>query len=172
MFTRNWSGWVTAAAAAAMVATLAGGVMSAQNQGSQGAGAGSGRGMMMRQGPMGMARLALGRLGLSDDQKQKVKAIMAGHQAEFAGVAGRMAPARKALFDAVASDDEAAIRQRSADLAAVQADMAVLAGKVRGEVFKILTPDQQKKAESLRQQVEQRMDQRRARGRAGKGGDM
>jgi Spy/CpxP family protein refolding chaperone len=50
--------------------------------------------------------------------------------------------------------------------------MAVLAGKVRGEVFKILTPDQQKKAESLRQQVEQRMDQRRARGRAGKGGDM
>jgi Spy/CpxP family protein refolding chaperone len=154
-------GWMTGLAVAVlMLGTLAVGVTYAQ----QGARANGGRwrqGLMMRQGPMGMMRMNLGQLGLTDQQRQQVKSILENHKADFQGLRDRAMPARQALGDAIAAGDEGAIRHRSTELSAVQTDTAVLASRVRAEISKILTPEQQQKAQALRQQVQQRTKERR-----------
>ena len=62
-----------------------------------------------------------------------------------------MQAAREALHAVVTADtfDEAAIRLKSADVAAVEADGAVLRAKVHAEVWALLTPEQQQKAKTL-----------------------
>ena len=69
------------------------------------------------------------------------------------------------LFRSVTADtfDEAAIRQASADVAAVDADGAVLRAKVHAEVWALLTPEQQQKAQALQAQMELRHSQMRER---------
>lgn len=120
------------------------------------------QGMMMDEGgAMAMVRMNLAQLGLSDEQKQQVKTIFGNHQGDFQALRQRALPARRALADAVAAGDEATIRQKSGDLAAVQTDTALLAAKVRAEIFKILTPEQQQKAQDLTKQRQSRMDQHR-----------
>jgi Spy/CpxP family protein refolding chaperone len=167
MSTHSRTGWLAALAAAAIVATLAVGVAYAsQQQGGPGQGRrmGQGPGMMMREGgPLAMIRMGLGQLDLTEEQRQQVKTIMGNHQGDFQALRGRALPARRALADAIASGDEAAIRQRSTELSAVQTDTALVAARVRTEIFKILTPEQQQKAQDLRKKLETRMDQRRGR---------
>jgi periplasmic protein CpxP/Spy len=167
------TGWLAGlATAVVIVATLAVAVTYAsQQQAGQGQGRrmGPGPGMMMREdGPLGMIRMGLGQLNLTDEQKQQVKTIIGNHQGDFQALRERSVPARRALADAVASGDEAAIRQRSSELSTVQTDTALLASRVRAEIFKVLTPEQQQKAQDLRKKFETRMDQRRGRG-AGRG---
>jgi Spy/CpxP family protein refolding chaperone len=132
-----------------------------QNQQPAGPGGGwQGRGMRPG-GPMARLGFGLGQLNLTPEQKQQVKSIFQGHQADFRSLAERARPARRALSDAIASGDESAIRQRSTEVGSVQTDRAVLMARVRNEIFKVLTPEQQQKAQALRQQFGQRMDQRR-----------
>jgi len=87
---------------------------------------------------------------------------MQAHQAEFKELGDRMRTAREALDAAISADtiDESAIRGRSAEWAAVEADGAVLRARVRQEVFSLLTPEQQAKAKELKAQMQQRMKQR------------
>jgi protein CpxP len=150
-----------------MIGTLAVGVTYANQQGGQGGGGRMRQGMMMRDGAMAMVRMNLAQLGLSDEQKQQVKTILGNHQGDFQALRQRALPARRALADAVAAGDETTIRQKSGDLAAVQTDTALLAAKVRAEIFKILTPEQQQKAQDLTKQRQSRMDQRHG----GRGGE-
>jgi len=161
------TGWtVGLAVAMAMLGMLAVGVASASQQAGQRRGAPMGPGMMVRDGaPMAMVRMHLRQLGLTEEQKQQVTTILANHKTEFQALRERAAPARRALADAVGTGDETAIRQRSAELSAVQTDTALLAARVRGEIFKILTPEQQQKAQDLRKQAQDRVDRRRGRGR-------
>ena len=63
------------------------------------------------------------------------------------------------------TSDEAAIRARSADVAAIQADAAVLRARVHQEVFSLLTAEQQAKAKELKAQAEARMKERASRRR-------
>lgn len=116
-------------------------------------------------GPLGPMRMIASRLGLSDAQKEQIKGVVESHRDEWKALAGRAVAARKGLRQAVTADpiDEAAIRQRSADLAAVQADIAVARAHAREEIFQLLTPDQQAQARALRSQMEQRVDRRRQR---------
>jgi Spy/CpxP family protein refolding chaperone len=114
-------------------------------------------GMMMgARGLMGGGRLlalrhGLAQLGLSDQQKQQIKGIVSGRKDKIQAFAGQVRDARRALGDAIANDaDEATIRQKSADLAKVQADVAVFGAQLRKDVFSVLTPDQQAKAKTLR----------------------
>jgi protein CpxP len=149
------------AVAAALVGFLAVGATSAQQSAGQPQGGTvMGRGGMMgrcgmmgrgaRGGPMGGARLFLGQLGLSDDQRAQVKSILAGHQADFQALQTKMRPARQALQNAIMNGaDEATIRQAAAGVAAAQADGAVLRAHVHAQVFAVLTPDQQAKAKQL-----------------------
>jgi Spy/CpxP family protein refolding chaperone len=66
-------------------------------------------------------------------------------------------PAQRALHQAIASGDEAAVRQASTEVAAVQTDRALLAMRVRNEVWRLLTPEQQQKAQELQKQMQERM---------------
>lgn len=167
--------WAGLGVTLVMLGTLAAGVSHAQQQAARadgrawqaagqrrpGPGPARPRGGMMGPGMMGGHGLPLRQLGLSEEQRQKVREILGAHQAEFRALAERMAPTRRALADAITAGDEGAIRQHGADLGAAQTDRALLAAKVRNEVFKVLTPEQQQKAESLRQQFQQRREQRR-----------
>ncbi len=108
-----------------------------------------------RGGPMGpggiLGPLALERLGLSDSQREQVRAVVQSHDAELQALNDRSFAARQALELAVMADvfDEGAIRARSADTAAVEADLAVTRARVRLEVFQMLTPEQRAKANEL-----------------------
>jgi Spy/CpxP family protein refolding chaperone len=104
-----------------------------------------------RMGPMGMIRPLIARLGLTDAQKDQVKAIVQSHAGEFKALGARAASARQALNAAITADtlDDATIRQKSADVAAVDADRAVAGAHLRAEVFQILTDDQKAQAKQM-----------------------
>jgi periplasmic protein CpxP/Spy len=114
-------------------------------------------------GPFGMAGLPLRELDLTDAQRQQVRTIMESHRDEQKAIGDRMRTARQALQNAIAADafDEAAIRAKAAEVAAVDADAAVLQAKVRAAVAAILTPEQAKKAKELRTEMENRMKEGR-----------
>lgn len=138
--------------------------------GQMGPGGPSGRGMRgpgRPGGPGGPGGIIQGlrALDLSETQREQVQAAMASHRAEFEAQAKKLGTARKALHDTMTAEtfDEAAIRQMSAEVAAVEADGAVLQAKVHGEVWALLTPEQQQKARQLRTQMEQRIGQMRER---------
>jgi periplasmic protein CpxP/Spy len=112
----------------------------------------------------------LGQLGLSDDQRQEVRRIMEQHKAERQAIGGRLREARRAQREAVMGVpvDEGAVRARSAELATVEADAAVLRARVHAEVYNVLTPEQQEKAKALRAERNARGAQHREGWRKGR----
>jgi Spy/CpxP family protein refolding chaperone len=117
-------------------------------------------GMMGPLGPMIMDRL-----NLTDAQRSQVKSVLQAHSSDLKAVGDRAFAAHQALEAVISADtvDESAIRARSADVATVEADMAVMRAQIRAEVWQILTPDQQQQAKTLQAQMEQRMQQGRQR---------
>jgi periplasmic protein CpxP/Spy len=155
-------------AAAAVLVTALGAPAALWAQPAQGQGRGMERrgGMMLHKG-MGPMQgpgvgLPLRQLDLTDQQRAQVRTIMESHQQEFRALGERMREAHRALNQAVTAPavDEGAIRAASATLAEAQADGAVLRARVHAEVFNVLTPEQQQRAGQLRQQFEQRRDER------------
>lgn len=106
-------------------------------------------------GPMGPLGQVLRRLDLTDAQREQVKGILDSHKDEMKGLGDKGMAAHKALLAAITADafDESAVRAKSADVAAVETDMSVLQAKVHGEVFAILTADQQKQAKTLQAEM-------------------
>ena len=100
-------------------------------------------------------RMLASQLDLSDAQKGQIQAIVQSHAEEWRALTDREQQGRQALTAAISADqfDELAIRQRSAEAAAADADIAVAAARARGEIFQILTPDQQRR---LRERAGQR----------------
>lgn len=138
-----------------------GGFMGQMGRGGPGGPGGPGRGPG---GPGGIMPGLRG-LELTETQREQVKAALESHQAEFAAQAAKMRAAHEALQAVIAADtfDEAAIRLKSADVAAVEADGAVLRAKVYAEVWALLTPEQQTKAKTLQAQRQERRGQIRER---------
>jgi protein CpxP len=140
--------------------------VSAQNT-SGGPGPFMGRGRGGPGGPMGMmgplSPMIMNRLNLTDAQRSQITSVLQAHSSDIKAVGGRASVARKALEAAIsaATVDESAIRARSADVATVEADMAVMRAQIRAEVWQILTPDQQTQANTLQAQLEQQMQQAR-----------
>lgn len=120
-----------------------------------------------------MANLARGwrALDLSDGQREQVRGIMEARRAEFAAIGERLRTARRGLDALVTAEvvDEAAIRAKSADIAAVEADAAVLRARVHQEVFSVLTAEQQAKARELRAERDKRLQDRAARNQERRG---
>ena len=112
-------------------------------------------------------RMLASQLDLSDAQKGQIQAITESHAEEWKALADRERQGRQALEAAVAADqfDELAIRQRSAEVASVEADIAVAGARARAEVFQILTPDQQAKAKAMQSRMRERPGPRGRRGR-------
>jgi protein CpxP len=159
---------MTAAALGVALAAGAGlATVAAREQGPDGQGR---PGMTGRRGPGGPGGpgglgLPLRGLDLTDTQREQVRTAVAGHQAEFDAIRTRMRTARAALHAAVTADtfNEAAVRETSVEVAAVEADGAVLRAKVHSEVWALLTPEQQQKARQLQAERAQRRAQGRER---------
>jgi protein CpxP len=115
-------------------------------------------------GPMGMLPMLARELNLTDAQKAQIKTIADSHRDEWKALGDRARTAHQALQQAVTADtvDEGLIRQRSAEVAAVEADMAVARARAHAEVFQLLTPEQKTQAKTLQSQVQERMKERRA----------
>jgi Spy/CpxP family protein refolding chaperone len=102
-------------------------------------------------GPMGMLPMLGRALNLTDAQRDQIKAIAGSHKDEWKALADREWTARTALMAAVTADtiDEAAIRQKSSEVAAVEADAAVARAHAHAEVVQILTADQKAQLKSM-----------------------
>jgi len=159
-------------ASAAMTLVVAGAGyqnLSAQAQGSGAQGGGRPGGPMGRRGPGGpggpgfaLSPMLLERLNLTTDQRDRVKQIMDSHRDEQRALGDRAMKAHQALNDAITGTfDESAIRARSADLAAVDADMAVAQARIYGEVVQILTTEQQQQLKQLQADMKARAEQMR-----------
>jgi periplasmic protein CpxP/Spy len=103
----------------------------------------------------------LRQLDLTDQQKEQIRGIMQSHRNDFQQVREKIRTAFEAQRAAAEATppDEATIRAKATDVASAEADMIVLASKVRAEVFQVLTPEQQAKAQELKTQREQRREQ-------------
>lgn len=166
--TKTWKMAVGAALGFALLAGTGAAVVAAREQGPMGPGGFSGRrGPGGPGGPGGRGGIVPGlrALELTEAQRAQVKATMDAHKATFDGQREKIAAAHKALHTAVtaATFDEATVRQKAADLAAIEADGAVLRAKVYSEVWALLTPAQQAKATALQTERAQRASQRRER---------
>ena len=103
-------------------------------------------------GPLaGLAGLPLRELNLTDAQREQVKQIVDSRQQETRAIGERAMAAHDALRAATTSPsfDEGLVRAKAADVAAVDADMAVARARIFADVFQILTPEQQAKAKEL-----------------------
>lgn len=122
----------------------------------------------MGPGGPGLLGPELRRLGLSEDQRSRVRQIMESHRDEQRALADRARKAHEALREVTESPtfDESAVRARAADVAIVEADMAVARARLYNEVYQILTPEQQTTLKTLqagRGQRQDRLQERRER---------
>jgi protein CpxP len=83
-------------------------------------------------------------LDLSDDQKAQLKKIRDARQAEFKAAAEKIGAARQGMRELVSADtiNEGAIRAKSQEVAAAEAELAILNAKLRKESMQILTAEQ------------------------------
>ena len=151
---------------AGLVVLMAGGAVALLAQGGQGRGAGVGPGGPGGPGGRGFAAgFALGQLDLSDAQKQQVRAITQRHREQSRATMERVQEAMQAQRAAINAVpvNEAAVRQASAALAAVQADAAVEQARLHADIFSILTVEPQERAKQLEAQARARGQERRQR---------
>ena len=121
---------------------------------------------MRRGGPMGFGP-GFRELDLTDDQKARLKSIAESHRDEFRAAGEKARAAHDGMQALVEADsiNEAAIRAKSAEIAAAEAEVMILNAKVRQESMQILTSEQQQKLKELRAAREAQMKQRRPGGR-------
>ena len=119
---------------------------------------------MRRGGPMGFGP-GFRELDLTDDQKAQLKTIADSHRAEFEAVGKKIGAAREGMRALVEADsiNEGAIRAKSAEIAAAEADQMILNAKVRQESMQVLTSEQLQKMKELRAAREGQMRQRKPR---------
>jgi protein CpxP len=113
---------------------------------------GPGRGRGGPGGPGGpLAGLPLRELNLTDAQREQVKQIVDSRQQEARAIGDRAMAAREALHAATTSPsfDEGLIRAKAAEVAAIEADLAVSRARIFADVFQLLTPEQQAKVKEL-----------------------
>jgi len=147
-----------AAAVAVMTMATAAPMLMAQDQpqrrqgpGFGGPPPGGGPGMRGPGGPMGFGP-GFRELDLSDDQKAQLKSIADSHRDEFRAAGEKVRAIRESMRSLVDAEsiNESAIRAKSAEIAAAEADMLILNAKVRKESMQILTAEQLAKLKEQR----------------------
>lgn len=118
-------------------------------------------------GPMGGGRFGgplgeLRALDLTDTQREQVRQLLDQQREATQPLHEKAMAARKALREAIEADtvNEALIRQRSAEVAAIEADLAVAEAHLRQSVLQVLTAEQQQKLRELRSRMQERMEER------------
>ena len=134
-----------------------------QRRGGRG-GRGAWMGGMRGGGPAG-AFLPLGRLDLSDEQRDRVRTVIEEDREAVGAQLPEMRAAREALAEAVSSAevDEERIRTLAAEVGRLTGDAAVRRAQVYAAVWRILTPEQQARAQEIAAEREERRSARRER---------
>jgi Spy/CpxP family protein refolding chaperone len=103
----------------------------------------------------------LAELGVTDEQKSQVKAILRKHQPTAQPLIRQFVSERRALRDTIhaPSVDESAIRTQVEKVAKVGADLAVQRAQVTHEIRAVLTADQLEKIKGMELDVDARIDQ-------------
>jgi protein CpxP len=129
-----------------------------------------GPGMRGPGGPMGpMGPMGFGpgfrQLDLTDDQKAQLKKIAEARRNDFEAAGQKVRAAREGMQALIEADsiNESAIRAKSAEIAAAEADVMILNAKVRQESLQVLTSEQQAKLKELRKAREGQAGPRRPR---------
>ena len=125
-----------------------------------------GPGMPGMDGPRGMrggAGPEFRFLNLTEDQQAQLRKIREARQPEFKAAGEKIRAARDGMRQLIASDtiNESAIRSKAAEVAAAEAEVAILNARVRQESLQILTSEQQQKLKELRESRGDQMKQRR-----------
>ena len=98
---------------------------------------------------------------MTKNELNKYKTLLETKQVELAGgLRNREGIAIEKTADAL---DEATIRAKSSEVAAVDADTAVARARIRVEIFQILTAEQQAQAKQMQAEMKQRLEQMRQR---------
>jgi len=103
--------------------------------------------------------MMLRQLDLTDAQGERVKGIVESHRDEIKAIETRARAAHLALQAAITGEtfDEATVRTKAADVAAIDADAAVARARGFNEIYQILTPEQQSKLKTIQAAMQQRM---------------
>jgi Spy/CpxP family protein refolding chaperone len=114
----------------------------------------------MALGPMYRLNLLSEELGLTDDQRAALKNLFKEHRRDIQPLAEIMMARKRALMELVlaGNPDPAAIRKASADLGNAIADAAVGASLLARQAQTILTPDQWKRFQEMRQSRQRAFD--------------
>lgn len=147
------------------VVAAADAMYAAEAQRGGGRGRGAGMGGPRGAGPAGALLPPLRRLDLTDEQREQVRTAI-GESREAARTNRRETrAARAALAEATASAtvDEDRIRTLAAELGRLVGDAAVRRAQVYAAVWRILTPEQQARAEEIGAEREERRNARRER---------
>ena len=112
---------------------------------------------VMRGGP-GFGGPEFRNLDLSDDQKAQLKKIRDAREAEFKAAFDKVGAARQGMRQLIDADtiNEGAIRAKSQEVAAADADLAILNAKLRKESMQVLTSEQLAKLKEQRDNRGQR----------------
>ena len=124
-----------------------------------------GPGMRGLGGPMGFGA-GFRNLDLTDDQKAQLKKIADARRSDFEAAGQKVRAAREGMRALIEADsiNESAIRAKSAEIAAAEADVMILNAKVRQESLQVLTSEQQAKLKEQRTAREGQSRQRKPRG--------
>ena len=117
-------------------------------------------------GPGGALMVPLGQLGLSDEQREEVRGVLAESREALREAGEQVRASRQALTEAVGTGgdlDEGAIRAAAGELGTAQGAAALARASARARIWEVLTPDQRTAADVLRTAREQRLEQRRER---------
>ena len=106
------------------------------------------------------------RLDLTDDQKEAVHNTMSEHREQTRALHDEKIARHRALGQAIHADrfDESEVRRASADLAAIDADLAVMKARMFQEINKVLTQDQRDRMKELIEDWHFMADEFRGRG--------
>ncbi len=111
----------------------------------------------LRQNALLRPRIWAAGLNLSQDQKEQLKSILAGHKEEVRNLAVETAQARRGLSAAFAQGaDQQALKDAYDKVANAGWDRVQLRSRISAEVRSILTPEQLQKLEKRKQIREDR----------------
>ena len=157
---------------AVLAGLLAGGIVFAQGPGPgrRGPGGFGGPGPGPG-GPGGPGGLPLRALNLSDAQQDQIRQLSQQYRAQNQSVGEQLRTAMDAQRKAVDTIpvDEGLIRSTTQALVEAQTEMAIQQARLQGEIFALLTPDQQAQARKLQAERNQRQP-RGPRGQQRQGG--
>lgn len=102
-------------------------------------------------GCLGHLEQMAGTLGLSDSQRQEIEAVIKAQQEGNASLMAKIAEGRRQFMEATRGSDmdEAKVAELAEEQGKLMSEMMISHVRVKSQVFALLTPEQQKKADEF-----------------------